>query len=120
MPLGERVAGDACLDGERDDGERAVRPLGSAYQDAVHRGTDLVVLFGRWRGQLVSFPVPIRVQSCLPAWSRSLAAVPTGGGLGDVRGLGFQCERASAELGGLLVGAGCLGSTLVHLGRVAD
>jgi hypothetical protein len=34
VPLGERVAGDAGLDGERDDGQRAVGPPGGAFQDA--------------------------------------------------------------------------------------
>jgi hypothetical protein len=56
-----------------------------------------------------------------------LLAEPDGGGaepvadrLRDVSGLCFQGGRAVAEPGGLLVGAGCLGSTRVHLGRVAD
>jgi hypothetical protein len=42
VTLGERVAGDAGFDGERDGGERAVGPLGGNGQDAVHRGADLV------------------------------------------------------------------------------
>jgi hypothetical protein len=46
VPLGERVAGDAGLDGERDDGERAVGPFRGSCQDAVHRGADLRALAG--------------------------------------------------------------------------
>ena len=55
VPLGQRVAGDACLDGERDDGERAVGAFGGAFQDAVHRGADPVALIGLG-AHLVSFP----------------------------------------------------------------
>jgi hypothetical protein len=63
VPLGERVARDAGLDGERDDRERAVGPLGDAVQDAVHRGADLVTLAGHaW----FLFKVT-RVRSCLSA-----------------------------------------------------
>ena len=47
-------------------------------------------------------------------------AQPVADGLRGVRGLGFQGERAVAELGGLLVGAGCLGIARVHFDRVAD
>jgi len=43
VTLGERVAGNACLDDERHDRERAVGPLGSARQNAVHRGADPAV-----------------------------------------------------------------------------
>jgi hypothetical protein len=66
VPLGERVARDAGLDGERDDRERAVGPLGGAVQDAVHRGADLVALAGvaghAWLPSKV-----MRVRSCLSA-----------------------------------------------------
>jgi hypothetical protein len=47
-------------------------------------------------------------------------AEPVADGLGDVPCLGFQGGGALAELGGLGVGAGCLGSARVHFGRVAD
>jgi hypothetical protein len=56
-----------------------------------------------------------------------LAAEPDGGGaepvadgLREVRGLGFLGKRAVAELGGLLIGACCLGIARVHFDRVAD
>src|SRR5260370_276229 len=75
VALGERVVGDACLDGEGDDGERAVGPLGSACQDAVHRGADPVALVRCGGAHPASFAVVMRVRSCLPAWSRSLVAV---------------------------------------------
>jgi hypothetical protein len=90
VALGERVAGDAGLDGKRDDGERAVRPFGA-------RGSSSGVLPGGDAGAVV--------RAGLVAEQGGGGSQLVGDGLGDVRGLGFQGERAFAEPGGLLVGA---------------
>jgi len=50
-------------------------------------------------------------------------AQPVADGLRDVRGLAFQGERAVAELGGLLIGAGdvaAAGDAVVVAGGVLD
>jgi hypothetical protein len=52
-----------------------------------------------------------------PAGERDDAAIA---GVCVAELLVFQGERAFAELGGLLIGPGCLGSARVHFGRVAD
>ena len=94
VPLGERVAGDICLDGERDDGQRAVGPLGSAGQDAVHRGADP----GRARRVRGSCGSPgggdpgAVVLVGLLAEPGGTGAQPVSDGLGDVSSLAFQGE----------------------------
>ena len=123
VPLGERVAGDAGLDGERDDGQRAVGPLGGACQDAVHRGADPVALVGSAVMPASSSggdagAVVLVGQLAEPGGA---GAEPVADGLRDVRGLAFEGERALAELGGLLVGAGdvaAAGDAAVEAGRV--
>src|ERR1039457_4148410 len=60
VALGERVAGEAGFQGERDDGQRAAGPFGRACQDALHRGADLAALVG-CGGHPASLPAVIRV-----------------------------------------------------------
>src|SRR5262249_2663071 len=68
VALGERVAWDPGLEGERYDGQGAVGSFGGASQDAVHRGADLGALVGLG-GHSASFLVVVmRVRSCLSAW----------------------------------------------------
>lgn len=100
MLLGEGVAGNAGLDGERDDGQGSVGGSGPFFQDAVHRGADARPLVGR-----------------PPSWGSAFlgeaAALVLGGELAELGDAGAQ------PLGERLGGEACVG-LLVELVGLGD
>jgi hypothetical protein len=105
VALGERVARDTGLKGERDDGQGTVGSFGSASQDALRRGADLGALVGLGRHSTSFLVVVMRVRSCLSAKLRSLAALallrsPTGCGTCAAWLSPGPARAALAELGG--------------------